>query len=60
MEDERKILPDVVYSAKEVAVLLGLKERTIIEYCKHKKIKAVKAQKYLILGSNLLTFLNGE
>lgn len=50
-----------VYTVEEVAKMVGSTDRTIRNYIKNKRIKAVKVgNKYIISEDNLKLFINGE
>lgn len=51
----------VTYTIKEVATMFDVSERTISEYIRNGRIKAVKiGHNYFISEDNLKRFVNGE
>ncbi|WP_210123649.1 MULTISPECIES: helix-turn-helix domain-containing protein [unclassified Staphylococcus] len=49
------------YTVEEVAEMLGVSARTIREYIRKEKIKAVKVgNKYIISEDNYRKFVNGD
>lgn len=66
MEDIKNIVPDktfdiVMYGVKETAAILGCSTRTIMNYIKDGKIKAIKVGgKWKISKPNLEDFCNGR